>query len=186
MESLSNERPFNSVKGFFQVNFKDHTGLLTFYFLEMGDHFLDNNSIVKGPSVRKETCLAITNNPSQMGSKSPSNYFFDELVLGVTQPNRPEVFQARSIKAFRNETKVSGVHLWIHYAFREGLFTKLDDFSPKTVPVFLIHKRVETIRAGGLINFKGEDGVFNLFSGGSTIKKYVNLERRDPLKEGLA
>lgn len=49
------------MKGFFKVNLKNYILLPTCYLPKVKDHFLHNNGIVTGSSLRDEAGLSLTN-----------------------------------------------------------------------------------------------------------------------------
>lgn len=52
---------FNPIKSLFQVNFQDHIGFSALYSLKMIDILLDNNGIIRSPSVGQKASLSWLN-----------------------------------------------------------------------------------------------------------------------------
>ncbi|KAF3638856.1 40S ribosomal protein S25-4 [Capsicum annuum] len=114
MEILSNERPFQPVKGIFQVYFKDHVAIFSFYFPEMIDDLLDNDGIIRGPPVGNEPRLGKDDKSKKKESQPISNDLYNNFVLDVTKSNGPEVSQIGGIRAFEDEAEVGGIYSGVH------------------------------------------------------------------------
>ncbi|KAF3638767.1 hypothetical protein FXO37_24231 [Capsicum annuum] len=126
MEILSNERPFQPVKGIFQVYFKDHVAIFSFYFPEMIDDLLDNDGIIRGPPVGNEPRLGRDDKSKKKESQPISNDLYNNFVLDVTKSNGLEVSQIGGIRAFEDEAEVGGIYSGVHGGISKGLTAEFD------------------------------------------------------------
>lgn len=60
-QGVSDERPLNSVKGFFQINFKHHVTRFAFHLQEVRNDFLDHDGMITGSSLGQEATLTLPN-----------------------------------------------------------------------------------------------------------------------------
>lgn len=102
-EGVLNERPFKPIKSFFKFNLKDHIPLFAFHFFKMSNEFLDNDGIVRNPSVSKEAGLDRTNNFGEEGFDPINNYFCYHFVQSITKTNGFKVFNSTRICTFRDK-----------------------------------------------------------------------------------
>lgn len=116
----------------------------------MVDDLLDYDSIIRGLSVRKKTRLRGTDEVSE---KTINNDFDNNFILNVTKSNGPGVPQIGSIGTFRNKAKVVGIDLGIHDGRGKGFSAKFDCGGAQNVPIFLVHYRVNSIRAKCFVGF---------------------------------
>ncbi|KAF3685636.1 hypothetical protein FXO37_00424 [Capsicum annuum] len=118
-----------------------------FHFGEVINKFLDNYSIVRGPSVREKTILGRANDSIEERLDSISNDFGYDFVLGVIEANGAEVFQGDCILAFWIKTE-HRVAVGGDRAFSSGV-GEIGDGGAGVV--------------SGIQGFiEGEDGVFNV------------------------
>ncbi|KAF3636245.1 Tropinone reductase 2 [Capsicum annuum] len=80
----------------------------------MGYEFLYNDSIIRGPSVFHETSLAGTNDVGKERFASKNNYFCDQLVKCIAQPNMPKIFNVANIRTLRNKADEVFIHAGVH------------------------------------------------------------------------
>lgn len=88
----------------------------------MGYEFLYNDSIIRGPSVFHETSLAGTNDVGKERFASKDNYFCDQLVKCIAQPNMPKIFNVANIRTLRNKADEVFIHAGVHSVGCESVF----------------------------------------------------------------
>ncbi|PHT71245.1 Tropinone reductase 2, partial [Capsicum annuum] len=81
---------------------------------KVGYEFLYNDSIIRGPSVFHETSLAGTNDVGKERFASKDNYFCDQLVKCIAQPNMPKIFNVENIRTLRNKANEVFIHAGVH------------------------------------------------------------------------
>lgn len=94
---MPNERPLNFIKSFLKINFENHVSLVACHFPKMKDYFLNNDGIVRGSSLMKETILTKTDDMDKVWPESSNNDLSYDFVLGITKSNGPEVSNTRGI-----------------------------------------------------------------------------------------
>lgn len=164
-QCVLDERPFKFVKGFFQVDLKDHTGLVLSYSLEMSDVFLKNDGLVIFPPIRKKAFLSWSNNGLEERLDSINNDFSNNFVGGVAEANWYKILEDLGIPTFWYEAEQFLCSAGILEVEKTSLqkemslyfFTKGDDLRAYIRPKFLIEHGVHPIWPWGLKGFERFD-----------------------------
>ncbi|PHU19706.1 hypothetical protein BC332_10857 [Capsicum chinense] len=105
-KDLYNKRPLQSIKNFFQVNFEEHVSLLTLHLGKVTNIFLDNNVIVRGPSVGHETGLARDNDLFQERLQPGGYDLSDEPIRDIKKAYGSKVLKRSGIPTFWDEAQI--------------------------------------------------------------------------------
>lgn len=84
------------------------------------------------------------------------NPISNDFVLGSTKTGS-EVLESSDISAFKNEIEVSRIDFGIHLTMSRGVDTKFEEERGKSIPIFLIHERMHTIRSRSLKRLEREE-----------------------------
>lgn len=90
----------------------------------MGDELLNNDDIVRGSPIRKESSLDFTNEKGKMGFYSIGYDLCNDLIVGITKANGPEILEGCSIPTFRDEIKIGGIDSRVHSLGVKGVHNK--------------------------------------------------------------
>lgn len=120
----------------------------------MGDIFLDNDAIIRCPSVREEPSLIRPNDDGEKGFDFVDNDFGHQFVASIAEPYWSVVFEIGSVRAFRDETQAGGIQVLRHLAAGKDLLIEIGGCVSNLLPEFLVEHGVEAIRSRGLKDFK--------------------------------
>lgn len=102
VQSIFDERPFQPIKGLFQVYLQNHVSLFPSHPVEVGNVFLNNNGIVRGSPFRDEAGLSKAYESGEKRFYAVDNDFCDQLISDIAQAYGYGVPNHGSILAFRN------------------------------------------------------------------------------------
>lgn len=170
---MSNERPFQPIKFFFQINLKDHVGLMAFHPFEVIQVFLNNDGIIISSPLLEEPFFIMTNYIMDEGFQSIGDDFGYDVVLGVTKTNRSKIFQGGCISTLGDKAKVSSVNSGIHGPRGEGRTAELLEDKSHSIPVLLLHEGVHPIQPLGFGRSKGEHSSLDFLKNRYEIKERV-------------
>lgn len=88
-KGISNEGPFESIKGFLKVHFENDASMFTLHLLGVGDIFLYYDGIII--SFGEKATLALTNDTRKERLYVINNDLGYKLVGGITKADRSEV-----------------------------------------------------------------------------------------------
>ncbi|KAF3629417.1 hypothetical protein FXO38_27699 [Capsicum annuum] len=137
----------SSLSSFFKVNLKDHTGLVPLHFPEVSDILLNYDSLVRSPSIGKETSLGGADDVLKDGFYSIGNDLGDNLVTSVTESNGSKVFQVGGIPTFWNLANKSGVVFSRHDVFVKDVLAESYGLLANVIPELLVKEGVKPIRS---------------------------------------
>lgn len=136
-EDISDEMPFKSIIGFFQVYFNHHVTFFTPLKTYGMYDFLSNNHIINPQSARNKGSLKRGNKTRQQRSKPLNNHFGDHLVDGVTKANWPEQPNGISSWTFRNEGDKSFIEVRGHSKISKNFLNFSEDSITHNTPIHL-------------------------------------------------
>lgn len=178
--TLTYQRPFPSP---FQQPCQ--LSLLAFHFLEVGNHFLNNNDIIRGSSIGEKTGLTLPNDLCQMGSKSPSNDLCNNLILGVAKAYMSEVLRFDALAhlgIWKKQVELTLGSIWTKLKVSIQNFIVV---RPRISQYLWNIKRWIPSGPGALLGLK-ENKVLLIFSGeGEQSSIWGSSKLRKPLEERL-
>ena len=113
-ESLTYEVPFQSIKSFSKINFKDKSMILPRFKVERMDNFLGDNNISRNITASNKGRLTLVNTVRQVRFDSISQRLRNDLINNITKANRSEILRDGGLAFLGDQGNISLVNVRLH------------------------------------------------------------------------